>query len=479
MSVGTQVRNTARGRVATAALGLLVLLGAATATATPAAAQSRRVLERVIRTKVLANGLEVIVVENHGVPLATVEIDVRNGSFTQTAQTAGLAHLYEHMFFKANARYPDAELFLGRASQLGAKFNATTQEERVNYFLTVHRDSLAGGMGFLAAALRAPLFRTEELVRERQVVLGEYDRNEASPFFALQQAMGAKLYGAEWPRKNTIGDRGVLENATPEQMRAIQRRYYVPNNAALIVAGDVQPDSVFALAARTFGDWERRPDPFADAPIPPMPAWTRHDAIITEAPVSAITVLLQWPGPSVRANTAATYAADVFSDALNQPTSRLQRKLVDSGLWQGVLVNYYTLNNQGPITISGQVTVENFRAAMKALDEEIAHFGDAGYVTAAELQHVQAERTVSSAFGLERSSELAHTIGFWWSVASLDYFLGYVDNMAGRTLDDLRAYANTYIVGKPRLAGVLISPEDRRALQLTTADLLPAAGGTR
>jgi zinc protease len=444
--------------------------------APPLAAQSRAVLERFIRRQVLANGLEIIVVENHGVPLATVEVDVRNGSFTQTAETAGLAHLYEHMYFKGNARYPEAEVFLGRASQLGAKFNARTQEEQVNYFLTVHRDSLGGGMRFLAAALRAPLFRTDELNREREVVIGEYDRNESNPFFALMQAMGQKLWGTEWPRKNTIGDRTVIRTATPEQMRAIQRRYYVPNNSAIIVAGDVVPDSVFALAQRIFGDWERQPDPFKTYPIPPMPAWTANAAIISEAPVSAITVLVQWHGPSVGKDAAATYAADVFSDALNQPNSRLQRKLVDSGLWQGVGVNYFTLDHTGPITISGQTTPGRFREAMRALDAEISQFAQPGYVTAAELQHVKAERTVSSAFGLERSSELAHTIGFWWCVSSLDYFLGYVDNMANRSLADLASYATTYIVAKPRLVGVLMSPEDRASLKITEAELVAMIG---
>ena len=94
----------------------------------------------------LANGLEVIVVENHGVPLATVEIDVKNGSFTQTPEYAGLAHMYEHMFFKANAHLPEPDQFIDRAAELGAVFNGTTDEERVNYYLTLPADSLAGGM---------------------------------------------------------------------------------------------------------------------------------------------------------------------------------------------------------------------------------------------------------------------------------------------------------------------------------------------
>src|SRR5688572_7405437 len=115
-------------------------------------AQSRTDLEKVLRRRVLPNGLEVVVVENHGVPIATVEIDVRNGSFTQPPDYAGLAHMYEHMFFKANKALPEPEAFTDRAAELGALFNGSTQEERVNYFLTLPADSLEGGVGFLANA---------------------------------------------------------------------------------------------------------------------------------------------------------------------------------------------------------------------------------------------------------------------------------------------------------------------------------------
>src|SRR6185437_4412383 len=132
------------------------------AATTPPVLSQRAKLEKIIHQKVLPNGLEVIVVENHGVPLATVEIDVRNGSFTQTHEYEGLAHLYEHMFFKSNKDYPEPEQFIDRAAELGAVFNGQTQEEVVNYYLTVPADSLVGGMKFLASAFRSPLFREDE-----------------------------------------------------------------------------------------------------------------------------------------------------------------------------------------------------------------------------------------------------------------------------------------------------------------------------
>lgn len=459
-------------RLLTAVLALVLAVVLAVVLPAVAHAQSRAELERVIQSRVLANGLEVIVLENHGVPLATVEVDVRNGAFTQTPEYAGLAHLYEHMFFRANADYPRSGDFMDRASELGAVFNGTTQEERVNYYLTVPADSLVGAMRFLNSALRNPLFLPEEMATEREVVIGEYDRAESSPFFDFENAMTRALYPGNFSRKNTIGDRRVVQTATPEMMRTIQHRYYVPNNSVLIVAGDVDPDSVFALAERIYGDWPRQPDPFVANPIPPIPPLAGDTAVILERPVSAVTVMLQWQGPSVRKDRAATYVADVFSDILNEPGSAFQRRLVDSGLWQAVGVNYYTLDQVGPITISGQTTPDKLKAALAALDSEIAKLGDPSYFSAEALANAKASRAVSSAQGAERASGLAHTIGFWWSVADVDYFMGYVDNMAKQTPADLVRYARGYIIGKPRVTGLLLSPEARRQSGITAADLV-------
>jgi zinc protease len=437
----------------------------------------RAELDKIIQRKVLANGLEVIVVENHGVPLATIEIDVKNGSFTQSPEYEGLAHMYEHMFFRANSTYPEPNQFWDRASDLGAVFNGTTAEERVNYYMTVPAEKLTDGIHLLATALREPLFRKDELERERQVVIGEYDRNESSPFFALSRDMDAKLYPGNFSRKDIIGDRQIILTTTPEKMRTIQKKYYVPNNSALIVAGDVNPATVFSLVEKELGAWSRGGDPFTADPIPAIPSLQKSEGVLVEAPVGAVTVQVQWQGPSVGQDPKSTYAADVFSDVLNDPGSKFQQRLVDNGLWQGIGVNYYTLNHTGPITISGQTSAPQLREALAALYGEIAKFDAPGYFTSDELEAVKAHRAVTSAFDRERASGFAHTLGFWWSVASLEYYMGYVDYMAQQSLDDLRAYARKYIVDKPHIAGVLIAPDARRSLNLVPGDLVTA--GTR
>src|SRR3954467_13496856 len=141
---------------------LLVLL----ALVSPIAARAQAL---PIRDTTLSNGLHVIVVENHAVPLATVELDVKNGGYTQTPEFEGLAHLYEHMFFKANKTIPSQEKYLQRLRQLGASWNGTTSDERVNYFVTVGTDSTRPAMQFMEDAVRFPLFLQDELVRERPV----------------------------------------------------------------------------------------------------------------------------------------------------------------------------------------------------------------------------------------------------------------------------------------------------------------------
>jgi len=453
--------------IASRLLSLLVLVALMAA---PARAQ-RAELERTIQKRVLPNGLEVIVVPSAGVPIATVELVVRTGAFTQTPDYEGLPHLFEHMFFKANDAYPQEDAFMDRAATLGAAFNATTREELVNYYVTVVADSVAGGMEFLDAALRGAQFRAEELAREKVVVLGEYDRAESSPWFRLDRTIGHRLWGDFWSRKNTIGDRRVINDVTPEQMRTIRDIYYVPNNSALIVAGAVEPTAIFGLAERIFGSWPRGADPFERAPIPAVPPLAASAGVIVEEGVNAVTVQIQWHGPGASADEAATFAADVYSDVLNQPASRFQRRLVDSGLWQGVVVNYYTLNHVGPITVSGQTTPDKLRAALKALDTELAATLEPGYFSAEELEAVKANRAVTTAFGQERASENAHTIGFWWSVIGLDYHLRYIDEMARQTPAQLQAYARRYIIGKPRIVGVMLPDGEKARLRLTEQEL--------
>jgi zinc protease len=195
--------------------------------------------------------------------------------------------------------------------------------------------------------------------------------------------------------------------------------------------------------------------------------------VIVEKPVNSVTLLIQWNGPSVGQDPGATYAADVFSTVLRNPTSRWIKRLVDSGLAFSVDLNYYTLNHIGPISVFAQTTPDKLLALERAVFEEIRQFGDSTYFTDAQLDAAHNQIAVQGAYEREQSSGFAHTVGFWWSVSSLDYYVGYRRNMQAVTRSALTDYARRYLVGKPSVVGVLISPEARAALALTPEALLP------
>src|SRR5258708_2252559 len=180
----------------------------------------------------------------------------------------------------------------------------------------------------------------------------------------------------------------------------------------------------------------------------------------------------QGDGPRAVKDPAGTYAADVFSDVLNAPGSKFQLRLVESGLFENLVGNYYTQNQAGPITISGEGQPEKLNEALVAPDDELGKVVEPAYITTRELEDTKQHRIVDAMFQLERASGFAQQLGFWWAVTGLDYFYGYVDTMAKQSPEDLRRYATTYIIGRPRVVGAVLPAEARAAIKLTTADLL-------
>ncbi len=441
--------------------GALVVTCAWLGLAGPSAADAQTAIEvdydHVHRTT-LDNGLEVVVVEAPSVPIVTIELAVRNGAFTEEPEFNGLSHLYEHMFFKANESIPSQEEYLARQRELGMVWNGTTGNERVNYFFTLQSRNLEAGMEFMRAAIQTPVFREDELVREREVVLGEYDRNEADPGYWLWDASDALLWTAYPERKDALGDRASISAATVEQMEWMQETYYIPNNSLLVLSGDVTADEGFALAESVFGAWERGPDPFETYPIPEHPRLTDDAATVVGQDVQVSVVTLSWHGPDTRTDVEATYAADVFSFILGQTGSTFQENLVDSGLVLQAGLSYQTNRYVGPIVLSAVIAPGREEEALAAITAEIDRFDDPGYFTDEQIQTAQTLLAIDDLYTQQRTDDLAHTLSYWWASASLDYYLGYVSSLAAVTREDIQAYVETYIVGQPRV-GVLMSNE--------------------
>lgn len=456
--------------------------------------------------KTLANGLEIIVLTDKSVPLVTVEMAVRNGSFTEPPELNGLSHLYEHMFFKPNkaqllyrcaiARQNNANdywrgagcdnlfelrnsigdiVYLNNDDQLNIR-NATTREEVVNYFFTTTSPYLTDAMKYINHAIRFPTFDKQELQDEIKVVIGEVDRNESNPFYYLQDTLNDKLFYKYPTRKKPLGTRATINSATVEKMKLIQSRYYVPNNAALVVTGDVEPEKVFEEAEKIFGSWEKRKvAPFEEFPLVEHPPLEKSAGYFVEQPIQNVVMNIGWHGPSIGTDDAATYAADVFSYILTQPDSKFQRAMVDSGLAVEAQINYYTQRNVGPISVLLVTTPEKAKAAAAEIYKQIAQFDKPDYFTDEELDSAKTILESRDLFDREKLSDYSHTLAFWWSSTGIEYFRGYHRNLRATTRSEINRYINTYIKGKPHVNITLLSADAKEESKLTESDLIGGA----
>ncbi len=418
--------------------------------------------------KKLNNGLEVLVIQDKTVPLVTIELTVKNGSYTESPEFDGLSHLYEHMFFKANKDIPSQEEFLKRANELGAIWNGTTSDERVNYFITIGNQYLKDGMSFMNSAIRYPLFLQEEMTNENPVVDGEFQRAESNPGFFLFMDMNKYMWGEHKSRKNAIGDHDIILSATPEKMRIVQGKYYYPNNTILVLGGDVDPDNAFMLAEQIFGDWKPADfDPFVKWPIPEFePLKESKNFITINENAKSPLIMINWHGPDTRNDIPATYAADVFSFIVNQTSSELQKDLIDGGLANTVSVGYSTQKYVGPISIFIVPKPDKIKEVLAKIDEHINKWDTDDYFTDEQIQTAKTQLAIQDAYGKENITNYVHTITYWWASANIDYYTTYVDNLNSVTRDDIKKYVQKYIKGKPRITGILLSPQMKESFTL-------------
>jgi len=411
--------------------------------------------------KVLPNGLQVVVIENSKVPLATIEIAVKNGAYTEGPEFSGLSHLFEHMFFKANRDYPDQEKFLKRTQELGAIWNGTTDVERVNYFFTFDRDSLSAGLRFMNAAIRFPIYREEDMKKERPVVDGEFQRGESDPYFQLWYAIQQKLWGDLVTRKVAIGIHEVINTATPEKMMVIKNKYYFPNNSLLTICGDVKHEEAFAMAEKIFGDWANSGfDPIQKYPIPPFKPLDKSIYFVKETSIAQTPyVQFSWQGPSYLTDSASTVAADVFSTIVGLNSSKLQQALVDKGLASTVSLGYTTCKYVGPIDLFVVPNPNKLQECYTELVKQISMFADSNYFTDEQLKNAKAILLRNDIYAKEKPSTLPSQMSYMWCSTSLNYYTDNTDNYQKVTHADIQKYLSTYVIGKPMVAGMVIKPE--------------------
>lgn len=425
-----------------------------------------------VASRTLPNGLEVIVVRNPIIPTANLQLVLRAGASIQTGpDLQGIPHLLEHMLFRSGDETRGSE-FKREAAKIDASWNGTTGPESVAYYMAFPSKHLERGMTILSNLVRKPDFSGKGIEEEARVVRGELERNASEPQRTLRFASDLLLWqGRSWERKNAGGNLIAITAANPSTLTAMHKKFYVPNNAALVVAGDVTDTAVYQMAERIFGGWKRGPDPHADVPPPPIDPLTKIERRIITREVATVTILARWHGPSVGADREGTFAADIFSSLVNQPLSDTQRRLVDSGVLESVRLRYSTLNHVGPIELVATTSADRVLDAVRALGEELPRLVSSDYYTDDDLRLARKFERASDHYLFESSASAAGMLADFWSSADLDYFRGYADGMARQNRATIDAYVQRYLKGKPMVIAVLV-PEHgwaRIAAPLQTA----------
>lgn len=276
--------------------------------------------------RTLSNGLDVVVHEDHQLPMVAVNLWYHVGSKNERPGHTGFAHLFEHLMFEGSEHHDHG--YFSPLQRAGGLLNGSTNTDRTNYWEVVPTGALelalwmeSDRMGYLLPALTAAKFENQ-----RDVVLNERRQNyENRPYGLAGMAIAEAMFPPDHPyRWLTIGSADDLRAATLDEVHAFFRTYYHPGNASLALAGDIEAEQAFDLAARFFGDLPRGPEP------PPVRAAAALDAdanlLLTDR-VELPRLYLNWHSPAMFADEDAELdvAADVIATGKN---SRLHRSLV-------------------------------------------------------------------------------------------------------------------------------------------------------
>jgi zinc protease len=281
----------------------------------------------------LDNGLEVVVITDRRAPVATHMLWYRVGSADETAGQSGIAHFFEHLMFKGTKDHPNGE-FSNIVSSIGGEENAFTTPDYTGYFQRVAKENL-GRMMALEADRMTNLVLTDEVVApERDVVLEERrSRIENNPGALLGEALSASLYRNHPYGRPVIGWEHEIKALNRETALDFYKRYYTPNNAVLVVAGDVSADEVRKLAEETYGAIPARPDAVrAPRPAEP-PSVGPRTVTVRDEKVREPTLQRAYLVPSAATGEPGEAdALDVLSDILGGgATSRFYDRLVRGG----------------------------------------------------------------------------------------------------------------------------------------------------
>ena len=410
----------------------------------------------------LDNGLQVVVIQDHRTPVVTQMIWYKVGSADETPGKSGLAHFLEHLMFKGTAKHPAGE-FSQTVLRVGGNENAFTSYDYTGFFQRVPREQLPRMMEFEADRMTGLILKDENVLPERDVVLEEYNLRVANnPDARLNEQIMAALYLNHPYGRPVIGWHHEIEKLTREEALAFYRRFYAPNNAILVIAGDVEPKEVRSLTEQTFGKVAAQPSIPARRIRPQEPEPTAPRTVTLSDPqVEQPIVKRYYLVPS--ASTAApgeSAALDVLAQLMGGGSnSYLYRALVvDRPLAVGASAAYQGTSldeSQFSIAASPKPGVE-FAQVEQVIDDVIAKIAETP-AASEDLERVKTQLIAEAIYAQDNQATMARWYGGALTTGlSIADIRSWPDRIRAVTAEQVRQAAKQWIDKKRSVTGYLI-----------------------
>ena len=414
-----------------------------------------------VHQRVLDNGLRVIVQPVRTAPLVSVWAWYHVGSKDEGPGRTGVSHWVEHMNFKGSANIPRDEMKTF-VEKFGGTWNGYTWIDQTAYFETASRAALDRLLFLEAERMSACTYDPQDCESERTVIISELQGSENDPEQLLDVELTAAAFRAHPYRHPTIGWLPDLQTMTREDLFNHYRSYYTPTNAHVVIVGDVEPDEAFLAAHREFGHIEGTAVGRRLTTAEPAPRGERR--VTVERPGTTAYLKIAWPAPAV---TDQDFFALLIADAvltgakgLNlwssfrlpppQRKARLYRALVERGLASTAMGAI--LPTEHPFLYSISATVSDGVAPERVegtLLDEIDRLRCDGLVPG-ELARAQRQLRARLVFENDSVTNIAHQLGYYSTIASLDVFFSLEARIAAVTESEVAAVVDTRLAPSQR-----------------------------
>jgi zinc protease len=412
----------------------------------------------------LDNGLNVLIQEEHTAPLASVWCWYKVGSKDERPGLTGVSHWCEHMNFKGTTNIPRDQV-KGIIEKYGGSWNGYTWIDQTTYLETATSDALDQMLFIEAERMAGCLYHPDDCESERTVIISELQGGENDPDQLLDQELTATAFKAHPYRHPTIGWLPDLQTMTRDDLYGYYRRFYVPNNATLVIVGDVDTEAALRRAEHYFGGIQPGSTIERLRTLEPAQTGERRLTIRQEGTTAYLKVGYHAPSatdpqffPLLILDAVLTGAKGLnlwssFRTPPPQRSARLYRALVERGLASSVSGSVMPTEDPFLYTLSATANEGTPLASVEeALLESLAGVERHG-ITGAELVKAKAQLRARLVFDSDSVTNIAHQLGYYETIASLDLFTTAPERIAAVTLEEVAAAARETLAPSNRTIG--------------------------